>query len=310
MLLMLAGATAPVGAESTAAPGTSAKIVLDERAGGFRRSFRLHVPANADQSEPRPLVVALHGGIATARILEDQTGFSELADRQGFYVVYPNGLGVFSLMRHWNGGFCCAQALGKDLDDPGFVDRVIDWTLDHYPINPRRVYLVGYSNGGFLAYWYAALHAERLAGLGIWASSIGSLDTPKKSWTLPAPTASLPTLIAHGTDDRRLPWDTGAARGRQKLLGAVASAEAWARGNGCSEPPAETRSGTVLRRSWCTEGTSPVVLLGVEGWGHEWPGPKRTDRLDASHPVYGLHLAEEMWEFFSQLESPQLGSAR
>ncbi len=164
----------------TVAPGTSAKIVLDERAGPFRRSFRLHVPAGADGA-PHPLLVAIHGGLATARIHEDQTGFSAIADREGFYVVYPNGLGVFSLMRHWNGGFCCAQALGDDLDDPGFIDRVIEWTAARHPIDRRRVYVVGYSNGGFLAYWYAALRADRLAGLGIWASSIGSLDTARRS---------------------------------------------------------------------------------------------------------------------------------
>ncbi len=305
-LILLAATAGPSPARGeapvdTVAPGTSAKIVLDERAGRFRRSFRLHVPADADD-DPRPLIVALHGGLATARILEDQTGFSELADREGFYVVYPNGLGVFSLFRHWNGGFCCAQALDKELDDPGFVDRVIDWTLARYPIDERRIYVVGYSNGGFLAYWYASLHTDRLAGLGIWASSIGALDTPKRSWTWPPPTTPLPAFIAHGLDDRRLPWDTPAARDGQEIFGAVASAKAWAEAVGCVEAPEENRSHSdaVMHRSWCAESPNPVVLLGLEGWGHDWPGPKRTDRLDGSRSLHGFHLAEEMWSFFKK----------
>ena len=285
------------------APGSHRKIVLDERAGGFRRSFRLYVPKGAGDGESRPLVVAIHGGLATARILAQQTNFDDLADRFGFYVAYPNGLGIFSLVRHWNGGFCCAQALGKGLDDVGFVDRVIEWTAARHAIDSREIYVVGFSNGGFLAYWYAAQRADRLAGLGIWASTIGSLDTPKRSWTWTPPAVPLPAFIAHGTADPRLPWDTGSSRKGQELLGAVASAEAWAAANGCEEPPSTSRSHSdaVERRAWCEDGPNPVVLLGIEDWGHSWPGPRRTDRLDASHPLRGFHLAEEMWSFFAGL---------
>ena len=320
-LLLLAG-SAPAAAEDAAdisAPGTSVKIVLDERAGGFRRSFRLHVPVGADD-EPRPLVVAIHGGFSSAHAHERQTAFSALADRAGFYVAYPNGLGIFSLARHWNGGFCCGKARAEDLDDPGFIDRVIEWTEARHAIDRRRIYVVGFSNGGFLAYWYAALRADRLAGLGIWASSIGSLDTPKKSWAWSPPATPLPAFIAHGQADPRLPWETGRARGNVKLLGAVASAEAWAEANGCGEAPVESRShgGAVVRRSWCAGGPSPVVLLGLEGWGHEWPGPRRMDKLDVapearkrnvapearqrnpSEPLREFHLAEEMWSFFDR----------
>ncbi len=329
VLVVLAGLSGETGARAAGAtdsvqPGTTRKIVLDERARAFRRSFRLHVPAGAEGGEPRPLVVALHGGLATAAVFERQTAFSQVADHAGFYVVYPNGLGIFSLLRHWNGGYCCAKALELDLDDPAFIDRVIDWVTERHAVDRQRIYVVGYSNGGMLAHWYAATRADRLAGVAIWASSIGSLDTPERSWTWPPPAVPLPAMIAHGIDDPRLPWDAGARDG-QTLLGAVGSAEAWAEAVGCAEPPVEERDrdGAVLRRTWCAEGASPVVLLGLEGWGHDWPGPKRTDRLDASDALHGYHLAEEIWRFFNsgdplgrnaraELESPgsvQLGDS-
>ena len=267
------------GAGKRIAPGSSDKIVLDERAGRFRRSFRLHVPSGGGDGTPRPLVVAIHGGFATARILEQQTALGEVADRAGFYVVYPNGLGVFSLLRHWNGGFCCGKAFSSDLDDPDFVNRVIEWAATRYPVDRRRIYLMGYSNGGYLAYWYASLYADRLAGLAIYASSIGSLDTPKRSWAWTPPATPLPAFIAHGMDDPKIPYDPGTSRKGQKLLGAIASAGAWAEANGCDVQPVASRThgDAVLRQAWCEEGSSPVVLFGLEGWGHAWPGPKRTE---------------------------------
>lgn len=291
---------------ATIAPGTSRKIVLDERAGSFRRSFRLHVPAGAGGDTPRPLVLALHGGFATARILEQQTGLSGVADRNGFLVAFPNGLGIFSLARHWNGGYCCAKARDTGLDDLGFLDRVTEWIAERYPVDRERIYVIGYSNGGMLAHWYAAERAERLAGLGIWASSIGSFDDGETRWSWPPPTAALPVFVAHGLDDARLPFHRPAEREGQQLLGAVGSAEAWARANGCSRQPAvETRrQGAVEQRAWCAAGPTPVVLLALAGWGHDWPGPRQTSRLPSEHPLKGFHLAEEMWRFFSQLPAP------
>lgn len=287
-------------------PGTSEKIVLDERAGPFRRSFRLHVPASLQDDAPRPLVVALHGGLATASIFERQSGLSELADRHGFFVVYPNGLGIFSLLRHWNGGYCCAKALATELDDLGFLDRVVEWIQSRYAIDDQRLYVIGYSNGGMLAYWYAAERADKLAGLGIWASSIGSLETDDLNWHLPPPTAALPVFIGHGVDDSRLPFDVPASRGGQQLLGAVGSAQTWAENNGCDELPVinRSRSGTIEHRAWCASDRNRVILLGLEGWGHDWPGPRTTSRLEDTHPLSGFDLAEQMWEFLAQAKRP------
>ena len=120
------------------------------------------------------------------------------------------------------------------------------------------------------------------------------------------PAVPLPAFIAHGRDDPRLPFATDGARADQRLLGAVGSAATWAETNGCFDDPATSRSreGAVDRRTWCAEGASPVVLLGVDGWGHDWPGPRKTDKLPSSDPLQGFHLAEEMWDFLSRHSVP------
>ncbi len=47
-----------------------------------------------------------------------------------------------------------------------------------------------------------------------------------------------------------------------------------------------------------------VVLLEVEGWGHDWPGPRGTGKLPPTHPLGGFHLAEEMWDFLRRQVAP------
>jgi len=105
----------------------------------------------------------------------------------------------------------------------------------------------------------------------------------------------------HGLEDRRLPFEETTERGEhQTLLGAVGSAEHWAVANGCTEPPEITRlrGGAVEKRGWCLDSSDPIILLALEGWGHDWPGPRKTDRLPAAEPLRGYHFAEEIWSFF------------
>ncbi len=303
--------TLEVAREVAIAPGTSEKIVVAEKAGPFRRSLRLHVPKGFDPSRTYPLVVALHGGVATARIFETQSALSEAADRHGFFVAYPNGMGIFSALRHWNGGYCCARARRIGLDDPGFLDRVRDWVSQAYPIDPDRHYVIGYSNGGMLAYWYAATRADELAGLGIWASSI-SLGGLEGRWTMPSPETAVPAVIAHGLEDPRLPFDSGYEAGGTKrenspLLGAVGSARWWAEANGCQEEPTTPTAtdDAYETTAWCAESTERrVTLLAYPEGTHDWPGPNRARKLDPGHPLKNADLAETMWRLLDGDRSP------
>jgi len=69
--------------------------------------------------------LALHGAFGTAGTMERQSGFSELADREGFVVAYPNGIGLFGHLQHWNAGHCCGRAEMDRVDDVGFLRYVI-----------------------------------------------------------------------------------------------------------------------------------------------------------------------------------------
>ena len=116
---------APTGARQPLRPGTH-KVLVDQRVSGVRRSYYVHVPAGHDGTTPLPVVVALHGAFSTAREFERESGFSLLADRESFIVVYPQGIGLGDLFRHWNSGHCCGKARKMNLDDVGFVLAAVD----------------------------------------------------------------------------------------------------------------------------------------------------------------------------------------
>jgi len=101
------------------------KNKVDMRVRGSRRSYLIHVPPAHNSQQPLPLVVVIHGAFETAKDMEKRTGFSDLADQEGFVAVYPNGFGLFGLLQHWNAGHCCGKAAADDIDDVGFLKQAI-----------------------------------------------------------------------------------------------------------------------------------------------------------------------------------------
>src|SRR3546814_3925399 len=83
-------------ATSSVASGASDENTINF--GGYERHYVVHKPAGIGDRAV-PLVVALHGGVGTGKIMEDQTGLDAVADQHDFIVVYPDGVG-----RAWNAG--------------------------------------------------------------------------------------------------------------------------------------------------------------------------------------------------------------
>ena len=98
-------------------------------ADGRDRTYHLYVPPNLEPGTPVPLLVALHGGTGWGTQFEQNSGFDQLADRYGFIVVYPDGVGVGrngTALRTWNGGGCCGPAARQEVDDVGFIRQLVE----------------------------------------------------------------------------------------------------------------------------------------------------------------------------------------
>ncbi len=282
---------------------------------GLERGYLLHVPAALDASRPVPLVLALHGGGGTGARMVQLTGggFNTLADRDGFIVAYPDGL-----EKHWNDGRAGVswRAHREGVDDVGFLAALIARLADEWPVDARRVYVTGTSNGGMMAIRMGCELADKIAAI---APVIGAM--PAALAPRCAPSAPLSVLFMNGVQDPLVPWEGGEVRLGRKNFGAVLSvAESvkfWVAHNRCRVPPVVTdepdrdpRDGTRVRREShdsCRDGTA-VVLYAIEGGGHTWPGgyqylPERVIGK-GSRDIDG---AEVIWDFFKRQAKPQTG---
>lgn len=273
--------------------------------------YRLHVPTGYKGEVSRPLVVVIHGAFSTAREIEEQSGFSKLADHEGFIAVYPEGMGIFGFLQHWNAGHCCGKAAADNIDDVGFIAAVINEVAARLSVDLDRVYMVGFSNGGMLAYRFAAERSNIIAAVAPMAAAIGgrpSADVPL--WVLPKPIAKVPAIIFHAMDDDSVPYLGGQSLrhgGEQEYLSVEESIRFWVKHNGCNKTAVQKNlyGGSVIYSLWKDPaGSNDISLYAIKEWGHIWPGKYFTSTLGPENPLNGFDAAEIVWDFFKSRRRP------
>lgn len=288
-------------------PAGTYRVRTETTYNAVRRKFLLHIPPNYRPDTPLPLVIVIHGAFSTGKQTETETGFSTLADEERFLVAYPEGIGLFGLFQHWNAGHCCGKAADDQVDDVGFVAEVIGVVRRKLAVDPARIYLAGMSNGGMLTYRFAAERAGDLAAAAVVSGAIGStVDGEEPRCWLPKPAHVVPLIVFHGSEDDTIPAnDTNSPRtsGNRSFLPAAYAADFWCTANGCEPEPVKEScdNGAMQRLVWkgCREGSSVEFYL-LPGWGHQWPAPWFTSRLNPDHPLKGFEATRQIWEFFSR----------
>jgi polyhydroxybutyrate depolymerase len=291
LVLALAPVTRTARAEAQALAETRHTLVVDAVA----RSYLLYLPSGQRPGRALPLVLVFHGGGVRARSMAAHTGFTRLAEREGFAVAYPEGLD-----RRWNDG----RGYGASHDDVAFVRALLDTLGRQVTIDSARVYATGISNGAMFAYRLACDLPGVVAAIAPVAGAVPAALAERCA-------AARPTAVAafQGTADPLLPYAGGGRRpsGRGEVLSAARSAELWARVDGCTGDPApegpgdSVRDGTRVRRQrWtgCREGRE-VVLYTIEGGGHTWPGGPPVGR-GVGRVSRELEATEVIWAFFAE----------
>jgi polyhydroxybutyrate depolymerase len=266
-------------------------------AGGRERSYRLYRPVSVESGKPAPLVVVLHGGFGSAGQAEQAYGWDELADRHGFLVAYPDGVG-----RSWNAGWCCGPARTYEVDDVGFMEALVDDLSAGGSVDPRRVFAAGVSNGAMLAYRVACESPGLLAAIGVVAGTMAC------ECLRPGPVS---LLHIHGLEDRSVPFEGGVgleAADRRPPPSVPSVIQFWRTGGGCGLATV-TGDGQVRRESAVGPGGIEVTLITLAGVGHVWPGsrppsPAVSSMLSLDAPSNVIDATEELWSFFAAHPRP------
>ncbi|MER6304786.1 PHB depolymerase family esterase [Streptomyces sp. NPDC001657] len=267
------------------------------RVDGRTREYQLHRPTVPD-SRSRPLIIAFHGRGSTASYLREQTRLDEDARARGMLIAYPEGL-----RKLWGAG-TQATARRPDPDlDVRFTKALIAELVRTERADPKRVYVVGFSNGGSMALRMAAQSPGLLAGA---AAVSGELPTGKAAVK---PTGPVPLMMIYGADDpvrplAGMPHPSPAPAGEEPVtptMSAHDSAAAFAAAGGATaSAPSTTKAEAGYDRTvWRLPAPGATVqLLVMHDAGHSWPGSRIKPPAGFGRTSTALNATRTILDFF------------
>ena len=160
-----------------------------------------------------------------------------------------------------------------------FVVALLDRLEATYPVDVRRVYVVGHSNGAMLAQRLGCEESRRFVAV---ASVAGSLELPGC-----VPRRAVAMLEIHGSADGQVP-----------MASALAAVGVWRRADRCATEPDVTVAGPVTTQTWRCEDGTDVRLVRIAGADHPWPGG-RTPPPSGQRASDALDASAVAWSFLS-----------
>jgi poly(3-hydroxybutyrate) depolymerase len=183
------------------------------------------VPAGLAAGKALAVVLDLHGAGGSGTSQQSLSGWGTTADREGFLVVYPDGVGGY-----WNvDDTCCGTAGSQKIDDVGFLKAIIAQLKQDACIDAQRIYVTGFSNGGGLTHRMGCDAGDIIAAIAPVAT-----DLRTKPCNAARP---ISMLEIRGIADSLEPYEgglVGPEGGQYLAVGAKASLKLWADLNQCT----------------------------------------------------------------------------
>jgi polyhydroxybutyrate depolymerase len=191
------------------------------------RPYTLSVPGGAG-STPLPLLVLLHGYSATAEAEDLVLPFSKQVDARRFLYAQPEGTRDKKGKRFWNATDACCDFDAVPVDDVAFVRALIADVKANHPVDPARIFVVGHSNGGFMALRLACELGDEVSGV---ASLAGAAWLDPRRCPSGKPVSA---LEIHGTADDVIGYNGGATEEGGEYPSAAVTVATMAARNGCT----------------------------------------------------------------------------
>lgn len=241
---------------------------------GHYRTFHYLKPAAANAA----LVFVLHGSGGNGQ--QNRAGAQKLeaiAPAENLLLVYPDGYKKF-----WNE---CRKASSsaanqENINENAFFEGMIGYFSQRYRIDTKRVFAVGTSGGGHMAYKLAVTMPERFRAITAIIANLpdtSNFDCPEKR-------VALPVLIINGTADPVNPYEGGEINlGPTVKMGTVRSTDRtvqyWTSLAGYTRPPTKSQlpdtdpsdGKTIEQYTFSEPGKPEVTLLKVLGGRHDYP---------------------------------------
>lgn len=137
-------------------PPGYAHIQVKSTVDGTEQDSVLVVPSKGPSSKPRPMVVFLHAW--SVDDTQRQPEMEEEAEKRDWLLLIPN----------FRGHYDHPQACGSRYARQDILDS-IEWVKQHQAVDTKRIYLLGYSGGGFMAMLMGSLYPQVWAAASSWS---------------------------------------------------------------------------------------------------------------------------------------------
>lgn len=262
---------------------------------------QLFIPSGYEEDgDPLPLIIAFHPSGGNGEAMARLTQFDTYAEQDNVLVAYPT-----SQFGYWDYGYGLSgwENVNNVLDDVGFAEKLYNYLLEYYNVDPTRVYMVGYSNGSRMVMRLACDHSEWFAGAAIVAAGLSS-----EVAAICPETAQIPVLYQHGTNDPVVPWEGKPLTDGGNIISYAYSAPDtvtfWALQNECVlEPdvsevsglnPADNITVRLARFADCASGYPVEFYAGIND-GHSWMGAPSLIETDY---IASGNTSDYIWNFF------------
>ena len=222
------------------------------------RSFFLNVPASYTPGTPTPLLLAFHSRTTTGREIMTSSQILSWAAAMNIIVVAVNGA-VHEGFSSWNAGRCCTDATTNEENDVLLASTIIDYLKSQATIDSSRVWAMGHSNGGMMAYRLACDLSDKITAVAVVTGALVD-DTCN-------PTKPVSVIHLHGNLDPTVPFHGG---GKLETPSIYHSTFEFARVNGCSVSPNEYVSPIKEKYQWICASGFEALLINFQEESHDW----------------------------------------
>ena len=273
--------------------------------GGKERTYKLYVPERL--AENAPLLFVLHGMSMTSDWTYGR-GFNELADQHGFVVVYPQSLektiyltdflglrdlawiAVTEIVR-WNAENEDERYSG--ISDVDFLSKLARQLQQKYGLDPKKTFVAGFSNGGYMSYTLMCQAGDTFKGAGIVAGLMDGVIADSC-----APSGPKPLIHLHGTADSIVPIE-----GDLPTPSAHDSVKYFAKLNNATKEEIVGISENTTSYIYRPEGEGAEArFYSIEGFVHYWPGTPYIGKTEGKQieDNSGISATALIWQFFSK----------
>ena len=191
----------------------------------------ISVPRTLEPGSKYPLVLLLHGYAGNKELIDSYFGYSSLVNKRGFILAVPNGSLDNSGWRYWNASPACCDFDHRANDDVARLKTILDGLISRYPVDLSRVFVVGHSNGGFMAQRLACDFSEVVTGIISFAGAGSLLNKDCR----PSKPVSVLQIHAEDDDTIRFGGDAKGYTGLAAYPGAIQTVMNWSEINTCSK---------------------------------------------------------------------------